>query len=157
MGLSLRYHGSRRLGDLLSRVSSDVTNVTGEHQRGSEGLVLEPLIGLGALVGRFVIARSRRSCSRVPAASRCGRSRASSRRVRKGSKKSLASLGDSVQSLTQMFQGVRTVKAFGGEEREIERYRALNQTYLASTDAHGARDRARSRLGPSFYSRPGSG
>jgi ABC-type multidrug transport system fused ATPase/permease subunit len=54
------------------------------------------------------------------------------RRVRKGSKKSLSSLGDSVQSLSQMFQGVRTVKAFGGEEREIERYRTLNRTYLAS-------------------------
>jgi subfamily B ATP-binding cassette protein MsbA len=55
------------------------------------------------------------------------------RRVRKGSKKSLGNLGDSVQSLTQMFQGVRTVKAFGGEEREIARYRELNLTYLKST------------------------
>ena len=32
-----------------------------------------------------------------------------------------------------MFQGVRTVKSFGGEEREIERYRALNATYLQNS------------------------
>ena len=55
------------------------------------------------------------------------------KRVRKGSTKSLTSLGASVQALTQMFQGVRTVKAFRGEERELENYRDLNEQYM--TDA----------------------
>ena len=44
------------------------------------------------------------------------------RRVRKRSTKSLSSLGAAVQVLTQMFSGIRTVKAFRAEERELERY-----------------------------------
>ncbi|MSR61310.1 MAG: ABC transporter ATP-binding protein [Planctomycetes bacterium] len=133
MGLSLRYHGSRRFGDLLSRVSSDVTSVLEAINQGLNGLVLEPLSALGmlgvalyqaplpTLVLVLVLPLAVWPISKL------------FRRVRKGSKKSLSSLGDSVQSLTQMFQGVRTVKAFGGEEREVERYRALNQTYLATS------------------------
>jgi ABC-type multidrug transport system fused ATPase/permease subunit len=133
LGLSMRYHGERRLGDLLSRVSSDVTSLTETLNVAMKGLVLEPLNALALLVAAFCTAfwPTLGLVLCLPFAlypiSRL------TRKVRKGSKKSLGNLGDSVQSLTQMFQGVRTVKAFGGEEREIARYRALNQTYLAST------------------------
>ncbi|MCY3003692.1 MAG: ABC transporter ATP-binding protein, partial [Planctomycetota bacterium] len=54
------------------------------------------------------------------------------RRVRKRSTKSLASLGASVEVLTQMFSGIRTVKAFRAEERELERYRGVNESYLST-------------------------
>ncbi|HUR28916.1 MAG TPA: ATP-binding cassette domain-containing protein, partial [Planctomycetota bacterium] len=53
------------------------------------------------------------------------------RRVRKRSKKSLTSLGASVEILTQMFTGIRTVKAFRAEERELARYAEVNQEYLS--------------------------
>jgi len=52
------------------------------------------------------------------------------KRVRRGSTRSLASLGSSVQALSQMFQGVRAVKAFRAEEREIERYGDINDAYM---------------------------
>ncbi len=78
------------------------------------------------------------------------------KRVRKGSKKSLSSLGDSVQSLTQMFQGVRTVKAFGGEEREIGRYRELSLTYLRNS-MKMVRAIALAHAWTSFYSAAGVG
>jgi len=130
MGLSMRYHGARRFGDLLSRVSSDVTTVLESVNVAMKGLVFEPIralvaIGLAfyfapipALLLFFVMPVAIVPVSRLFS------------RVRKGSKKSLTSLGDSVHSLTQMFQGIRTVKAFGGEERELERYRQLSQAYL---------------------------
>jgi subfamily B ATP-binding cassette protein MsbA len=133
MGLSMRYHGERRLGDLLSRVSSDVTSLTETLNVATKGLILEPLNALALLAWALAIAfwPTLGLVLCLPLAlwpiSRL------TRRVRKGSKKSLGNLGDSVQSLTQMFQGVRTVKAFGGEEREIARYRALNLNYLKST------------------------
>jgi subfamily B ATP-binding cassette protein MsbA len=38
-----------------------------------------------------------------------------------------------VQALSQMFQGIRTVKAFRAEEREMERYREINESYVRST------------------------
>jgi ABC-type multidrug transport system fused ATPase/permease subunit len=133
MGLSMRYHGERKLGDLISRVSSDVTTLTETLNIGMKGLVLDPLNALALLVMAFFVAPYPTlgvilclPVALVPI-------RLITRRVRKGSKKSLTSLGESVQSLAQMFQGVRTVKAFGGEEREIERYRQLSGSYLKST------------------------
>lgn len=133
MGLSLRYHGSRRFGDLLSRVSSDVTTVLETINVGLKGLVLEPMKALFLLAVAFFHAPLVTLGLMVLLPLGVWPISKLFRRVRKGSKKSLSSLGDSVQSLTQMFQGVRTVKAFGGEEREIERYRGLSQTYLAAS------------------------
>ncbi|NOT32260.1 MAG: ABC transporter ATP-binding protein [Planctomycetes bacterium] len=133
MGLSLRYHGSRRFGDLLSRVSSDVTSVLETVNVGLKGLVLAPMNTLFLLAVAFFHAPLVTLGLVVLLPLGVWPISKLFRRVRKGSKKSLSSLGDSVQSLTQMFQGVRTVKAFGGEEREIERYRGLSQTYLAAS------------------------
>jgi ABC-type multidrug transport system fused ATPase/permease subunit len=133
MGLSMRYHGERKLGDLLSRVSSDVTSLTETLNIGMKGLVLEPLNALALLVTAFFIAFYPTLGVLVCLPIALFPITRITRRVRKGSKKSLTSLGESVQSLTQMFQGVRTVKAFGGEEREIARYRGLSESYLKST------------------------
>jgi len=133
MGLSMRYHGERKLGDLLSRVSSDVTTLTEMLNIGMKGLVLEPLNALALLVTAFFIAFYPTLGVLVCLPVALFPIMRITRRVRKGSKKSLSSLGESVQSLTQMFQGVRTVKAFGGEEREIQRYRGLSEAYLKNT------------------------
>ncbi len=133
MGLSLRYHGSRRFGDLLSRVSSDVTTVLEAINVGLKGLVLEPMKALILMAVAFYHAPEVTVGLMVLLPLGIWPVSKLFRRVRKGSKKSLSSLGDSVQSLTQMFQGVRTVKAFGGEEREVERYRDLSQAYLAAS------------------------
>ena len=133
MGLSMRYHNQRRFGDLLSRLSSDVTTTLGAVNLTLKSLVLQPLFALATLGYMLYLAPLPTlvlACilpiALVPVAR-------FTRRVRKGSKKSLTSLGSSVQVLTQMFQGVRTVKAFGGEERELERYRETNQRYLKAS------------------------
>jgi len=55
------------------------------------------------------------------------------KRVNRGSTKSLTELGSSVQALSQMFQGIRTVKAFRAESRELDDYRAVNASYVRST------------------------
>ena len=133
MGLSVRYHGQRQFGDLLSRVSSDVTNTLAAINVVFRTLLSEPLSAVATLGTAFVIAPwptfgvlvlmplAALPISRL------------SRKVRKGSRKSLTTLGDSVQVLTQMFQGIRTVKAFSSEEREIARYHDTNMRYLRSS------------------------
>jgi ABC-type multidrug transport system fused ATPase/permease subunit len=133
MGLSMAYHGRRHFGDLLSRLSSDVTTTLTVMNQSLKDLVQEPLIGLSSLViaaciaplptlfvvlGLAVIA--------IPVAKQA-------RKVRQGSTKSLTTLGSSVQALSQMFQGIRAVKAFRAEEREIESYREINESYVRST------------------------
>jgi len=133
MGLSVRYHGQRRFGDLLSRISADVQNTLSAIDVALKELIQEPAMALAALLiaiyaapqltllllgALLVIA--------VPIA-------ILSRKVRKGSRRSLTSLGASVQALTQMFAGIRTVKAFRAEERELAGYRALNEQYLKNS------------------------
>ena len=56
IGLSMRYHNERRFGDLLSRVSSDVTMTLGAINTGIKGLVLEPLKAFGYLIMALVLA-----------------------------------------------------------------------------------------------------
>jgi len=156
MGLSMRYHGARRFGDLLSRISSDVTLTLSAVNLAMRGLILEPILALAVLafmmwaapwitVGILVAL----PLALVPVA-------LLTRKVKRGSRRSMNSLGASVQALTQMFQGVRTVKSFGGEERELERYRRLNEGYMRSS-MKMVRAIALSHSWSAFYSIAGIG
>ena len=133
MGLSVRRHGERELGDTLSRVSSDVGVTLNAVETCQRELILEPsraLFSLGvALVAAPGLAKMvvlALIVLVVPVA-------LFSKRVRKTSTRSSTQLGASMQALTQMFQGIRTVKSFRAEERELERYRELNDSFLRST------------------------
>ena len=130
MNLSLRYHGDRKLGDVLSRVSSDIQTTLQAVmiwfkdflQNGFNAVfyfavafINEPMLTLVMFVTLPLLA--------LPVS-------VLAKRVRKRSTKSLTTLGASVQVLSQMFSGIRTVKAFRAEAREVERYRELNHRYL---------------------------
>ncbi len=133
MGLSVRYHGERRFGDLLSRVSSDVTTTLHAVNEVFKGLLQEPLFALTTLAVAFVAAPLPTLAIIVILPLLVMPVSRLSKKVRRGSKKSLTTLGASVQVLTQIFSGIRTVKSFGGEERELARYRDVNQRYLRSS------------------------
>ncbi len=130
MGLSMRYHGERRFGDVLSRVGTDVTVTLGAVELALKTVLQDSIHALAVLGMMFYVAPvpTLIVLAFLPLAlwpvSRL------TRKVRRGSKKSLTSLGASVQALSQMFSGIRTVKSFGGEERELARYRGLNESYL---------------------------
>jgi len=133
MGLSMGYHGRRHFGDLLSRISNDVTITLNVLNLALKDLVQEPLQALSALVFAAciafwptVIVAAAMVFIALPVT-------LLSRRVRKGSTKSVTQLGSSVQALTQMFSGIRTVKAFRAEERELEEYRRINESYVRAT------------------------
>jgi subfamily B ATP-binding cassette protein MsbA len=156
MGLSLRYHGRRELGDLMSRVSADVQTTLFSIDLVLRDMVQEParaLVGLGIaiyaapeLTVTLLVALPLLA---LPVA-------LLSKKVRRGSTRSLTSLGASVQAMTQMFLGVRTVKAFRAEERELENYRRLNQDFLRQS-MKMARSIALSRASTTFLSNLGLG
>jgi subfamily B ATP-binding cassette protein MsbA len=133
MGLSMVYHGRRHFGDLLSRISSDVTTTLTTLTMTIKDLVQEPLMALTSLLFAAYIAPLPTLFVAIGLVFIVFPVAKLSRRVRRGSSKSLSTLGSSVQALSQMFQGIRTVKAFRAEEREMERYRAINEDYVRST------------------------
>ncbi|HUR26564.1 MAG TPA: ABC transporter transmembrane domain-containing protein, partial [Planctomycetota bacterium] len=133
LSLSMRYHGERRFGDLLSRISSDVGTTLASVNILLKDCTQLPLLVMGSLLAAFITAPLPTLCVvlvlpliAVPIA-------VLGRRVRKRSKKSLTSLGASVEILTQMFTGIRTVKAFRAEERELARYGDVNRDYLSTS------------------------
>ena len=133
MGLGLGWHGSRKLGDTLSRVSSDVQQTLAAIKV-CFGDLLQNGYATFAFMGVMVYAAPELSgvviLSVVLLAWPVSKL---SKRVRKRSTKSLTTLGASVQVLTQMFQGIRTVRAFDMERQEVERYERLNEEYLDDT------------------------
>jgi subfamily B ATP-binding cassette protein MsbA len=133
MGLSLRYHGQRKFGDLLSRISADVSTTLNIVNNTLTELVQEPLLALASLAFAFLIAPEATMLVAIGLPVLAWTIGRLSRKVRKGSLHSHTTLGASIQALSQMFQGVRTVKAFGAEERELKRYREMNDGYVRAT------------------------
>jgi ABC-type multidrug transport system fused ATPase/permease subunit len=130
IGLSMRYHGERQFGDVLSRISSDVAQTLQAVNLTLKDLAQQPLQLAGALAVAAVMAPLPTLVVVLALPLVILPIAKLGRRVRKRSTKSLASLGASFEVLTQMFTGIRTVKAFRAEERELERYRTVNQSYL---------------------------
>lgn len=132
MGLSLRYHSERRFGDLLSRISSDVAITLRAIEVFFKDLLQQPLfvvasIAVAAAVAPWptLVVVAGVPVLALPVA-------VLGKRVRRKSKKSLQALGASLDVLAEMFRGVRTVKSFRAEEREMVRYREHNDGYVRS-------------------------
>jgi len=130
MRLSMRYHDSRELGDLLSRISADVGQTLGVLNEAFRNLILEPLTAIASLAIAFMIAPLATLGMLIGLPLVVLPVALLGKRVRKRSASSLGKLGSSVQALSQMFQGIRTVKAFRAEERELESFRKINREYV---------------------------
>jgi subfamily B ATP-binding cassette protein MsbA len=132
MGLSMAYHGRRHFGDLLSRINNDVTATANLLNQTLKELVQEPLLAIASLIIAAMIAPWPTvivAFGLLFIGFGVGKQ---SKKVQKGSSKSMKELGSSVQVLTQMFQGVRTVKAFRAEERELAEYARINNEFVRS-------------------------
>lgn len=133
MSLSLHYHSQRKLGDVISRVNADV------------GLTLNAVnVFFGGLVQNvlyfiFYLGVSAYAAPKMTLVVLLGMPllvvpvSVLAKKVRKRSMRSLTTLGASVQILSQMFQGIRTVKIFRAEKKELERYKDLNERYVHDT------------------------
>ena len=130
MRLGMHYHGRRRLGDLLSRISADINSTLGAVNvffkdlcRNTYEVAAQLAIAFYAAPMLTLIVVVALPLLAIPVSK-------FSKRIRRRSTRSLTTLGASVQALSQMFLGIRTVKTFRAEGRELERYREINEEYL---------------------------
>ncbi|MDF1836704.1 MAG: ABC transporter ATP-binding protein [Planctomycetota bacterium] len=133
LGLSMSYHGRRKFGDLLSRMSADVGTTLTVLKIMLRDLVREPVTAVVTLGFAFAIAPLATlgvvlglPLLLVPISILL-------RKMRKGSNRSLTQLGATTQAMTQIFSGIRTVKAYRAEERELERFQVVQQSYIKAT------------------------
>jgi ATP-binding cassette subfamily B protein len=128
--LSLEFFGGKRTGDLISRVSSDTDRICNFLSvnlldfasdllmivmTAAVLLWIDPAMGLVALLP-FPIIASMAQRVRI--------------RLRHGFARTSAAWAEMVNVLADTIPGIRVVKAFAQEEREIDRFRARNQHVL---------------------------
>ena len=131
--LSSKYFGLQRTGEMISRVSNDTNTIRHSFTLVFENAVLEPLFllfnailafSVSPWMGWFLVVM-------IPVLglpmTRFGR------KVRKGSGKSLQAMGQATDAMSQMFLGFRTVKAYRLEDRELEEFEKINETFLRRT------------------------
>ncbi|MFT4537853.1 MAG: ABC-type multidrug transport system fused ATPase/permease subunit [Planctomycetota bacterium] len=130
LALPLRHHRGRRFGDLMSRMAEDVNQSLTSVRELLRDLVIEPFMAIISLIVGAVAAPGPAFAAFALAGPLVIPYVVLGGRVRRRSRRSLASLGDSVQRLVQMLQGIRTVKAFRAETTELAHYRAANERYV---------------------------
>ncbi|HVU09936.1 MAG TPA: ABC transporter ATP-binding protein [Phototrophicaceae bacterium] len=131
--LSLEFYAARRVGDLVSRLSSDVTQMRTVLTNTVTTLLSETV----QLIGAIVIVFSMNAqftlflVALVPII--IGVAFFFGRRIQKGSTRIQDQLADSTIVAEEGLQGIRVVKSFGREGFETERYNdAMDKTFRAS-------------------------
>ena len=131
--LSLSFYSSRRVGDIVSRLSSDVTQMRTMLTSNLTGFLSQIL----ALVGSIIIVLTLNTrltlfiLALVPVLIIVAAVFGS--RVQKASTQIQDRLADSTVVAEEGLQGIRVVKSFGREEYEMQRYdTAMEKTFRAS-------------------------
>jgi ATP-binding cassette, subfamily B, bacterial MsbA len=131
--LSLAFYSSRRVGDIVSRLSSDVTQMRTMLTNNLTGFLSQLLTLVGSIV--IVLMMNARLTlfilALVPVLILVAAVFGS--RVQKASTHIQDQLADSTVVAEEGLQGIRVVKSFGREEYEIQRYHgAMEKTFRAS-------------------------
>jgi len=122
LGLSLRFYHDRKAGDIISRVTNDVSIVMGAVTALFGDLILQPMM---AVVGITIAAYYSWQLSLallivLPAVVWPVYSLGN--KMRRSKRKTLDRLGDLTESMNQMFGGIRVVKAFRLESRMMGQF-----------------------------------
>jgi subfamily B ATP-binding cassette protein MsbA len=141
IGLEVAFHGQLAKGDLINRMSSDMSTMQVLVQQLFSKLFQHNLEILGVIAWLFVIDRILALATlpllvviTVILATQFTRTRRRARQARQ-------SLADNLVVLEQITSGIRVIKAMGATEREIHRYDGANHT-LFEHNMKVARSRA---------------
>jgi subfamily B ATP-binding cassette protein MsbA len=131
--LPLRYFGLRRLGELISNVTTDTAVLLRSFTLAVDHAIMDPLLVAMnvAIIVWFVPQLTWVILLMVPLMAlpliRLGKN------VRRRSSKSQRAMGDTTESLNQMLSGIRVVKAFQLEDVRLAEFKASNARFLQRT------------------------
>lgn len=130
LDLPVAFYTRRKIGDLVSRFSTDVQITYTAVNVFLMILVLQPIILLFAVTAAFILNWRLALTSIVILPLVILPIAMIGRKVRKRSRRSLVSLGESMEAVNQALSGLRVIKAFHAEDLEDERYRDVNRRWL---------------------------
>jgi len=131
--LDIRYHSGRRMGDLVSRMTADVAASLRLLSLVVEELVQDPFHILASFILAWVAAPEATLGMFLFIPLLAWPVVKLGPRVKRRSKRSQETLGDTTQSLLQMLSGIRVVKAFRMESRKSDEFRKANQEFVYET------------------------
>ncbi|MEZ5964331.1 MAG: ABC transporter ATP-binding protein [Planctomycetota bacterium] len=131
--LPLRYFGKRKMGELISNVTTDTAVLLRTFSLALDNAVLDPLMIVMNVVLVVVVVPelSWVLLLMIPLMAipllRLGK------KVRKRSSRSLQAMGDATESLNQMLGGFRTVRAYQLEDHRLRDFADSNRLFLDRT------------------------
>lgn len=154
--LNMRFHGGRRMGDVVSRMTADVSTSLRLLNILVEELIQGPFNILASLFLAYAAAPTATLAMLIFIPLLAWPVMKIGPRVRRRSTRSQEKLGDTTQSLMEMLAGIRVVKAFRLEHFEAEEFRKANAEFVHQTDRM-VRAQAASRGITAFLAQAGMG
>ena len=156
VAMGMGFHSDRRLGDLLSRLTIDVTTSLRVMTLMVEELLQAPFSILASLAVAYAAEPTATIGMLLFLPALIIPVTALGPKVRRRSRESQESLGDTTQSLLQILSGIRVVKAFRMEAREAQEFRRGNDEFVFRT-RRMVRAQAASLAVTSFFASGGVG
>lgn len=131
---SMRFYGDMDVGHLISRCTNDTSALEYSVSHSIEDLTNAPLQIIGCLAAIIIACRQSGNYALV-ALLLIGVPllilpiQILGRIIRKYYKRSFARIADVFSRMHEVFSGIKVVKAYNTEEREIERFNAVNRKY----------------------------
>ena len=125
--LSLRYIDQRSHGELMSRLTNDVENVSNVLNESVTNLISSVISIVGVAVVMFMINWRLALVSLVTLPLMAFLSQMVAKRTRRGFQQQQKMLGDINGMIEETITGQRVVKAYGREKTAIEQFEATNQ------------------------------
>lgn len=132
-GLSLDFFNKSTMGDLLTRLNSDAASLQRCLSLGLSDLVKEPVTILGVLAFLFLMDWKMTLAATLFFPLVVLPIVILGRKVRKASKGSLSANINQSSLLVEMLSGIRVVKAFGLEDRQVDRFTFLSRDLIHHT------------------------
>ncbi len=131
--LSLRFVDQRKTGDLMNRISGDTSHIQSFLQHQVPDVISQGIIFVGIGVILFITNWRLAFLVLIPAPLIVWLSRITWMKIRNMYRRQRR-LGDKTNSLLQdILSGIRVVKAFGGEDREVIRFTAFSKEFADVT------------------------
>jgi ATP-binding cassette subfamily B protein len=124
--LPLKYYDSRTHGEILSRVTNDVDNISNTLQQSITQLITSVITILGVIVMMLTISPLMTLITLVTLPLSIFITKGVAKRSQKYFKSQQKALGELNGHVEEMYTGHKIVKAFGHEKRSIEKFNEIN-------------------------------
>jgi len=129
MHLSIRFYGRTPTGVLMSKTLNDVQTLQNSTAEVLVGLMRDAMT-LVALIGVAFYTDWKMAAIAFLVLPLAGWPAATiGRRIKQHARRGQGVMGELTKALEQSFSGIKVIKAFGGEEQEVVRFRSENSNY----------------------------